>query len=150
MRAVVQRVGRACVRVDGDVVARIGPGLLVLVAVSHDDGERQADWLATKLADLRVFENEHGKLDRSVRDVQGSVLVVSQFTLYGDVRKGRRPSFTAAAEPERAELLYSYLADRFSQLGIPTQRGRFGAHMEVDLLNDGPVTLVVDVDPAVA
>jgi D-tyrosyl-tRNA(Tyr) deacylase len=147
MRAVVQRVERATVRVDGDVVAHIGPGLLILVGVAHDDRQREADWLAEKLADLRIFEGENGKLDRSVRDVRGEVLVVSQFTLYADTRKGRRPSFTAAAEPRQAEQLYSYLANRFTQLGIPAQRGRFGAHMEVELVNDGPVTLILEVDP---
>jgi D-tyrosyl-tRNA(Tyr) deacylase len=146
MRAVVQRVTRAAVRVEGEVVARIGPGLLVLVAVSRDDRKREADWLAAKLADLRIFENDLGKFDRSVRDIRGEALVVSQFTLYADTRKGRRPSFSAAAEPRRANELYSYLIDRFVQLGIPTQQGRFGAHMEIDLVNDGPVTLVIDVD----
>jgi D-tyrosyl-tRNA(Tyr) deacylase len=146
MRAVVQRVARASVRVEGDVIAQIGPGLLILVAVSRDDREREADLLAAKLADLRIFENELGKFDRSLRDIRGAALVVSQFTLYADIRKGRRPSFTAAAAPTRANQLYSYLVDRFVELGIPTQQGRFGAHMEVDLVNDGPVTLVIDVD----
>jgi D-tyrosyl-tRNA(Tyr) deacylase len=146
MRAVVQRVTRASVRVEGAVIARIGAGLLVLVAVSRDDHEREADWLAAKLADLRIFANHLGKLDRSVRDIQGEVLLVSQFTLYADTRKGRRPSFSAAAEPNRANELYSYLVNRFLRLGIPTQPGRFGAHMEIDLVNDGPVTLVIDVD----
>ena len=145
MRAVVQRVTRASVHVERELIAEIGPGLLVLVAVSPTDREREADWLAAKLADLRIFENNLGKLDRSVRDIEGEALVVSQFTLYADTRKGRRPSFSAAAEPGRANELYSYLVDRFVQLGIPTQKGRFGAHMEVDLLNDGPVTLVIDV-----
>jgi D-aminoacyl-tRNA deacylase len=146
MRAVVQRVARAAVRIDGEVVARIGPGLLVLVAVSGDDRERQADALAAKLADLRIFENDLGKFDRSLRDIQGEALIVSQFTLYADTRKGRRPSFSAAADPARAMELYSYLVGRFAELGIRTQQGRFGAHMEVDLVNDGPVTLIIDVD----
>lgn len=145
MRAVVQRVTRASVRVERDVVAQIGAGLLVLVAVSRGDGTREADWLAAKLADLRIFDNDLGKLDLSLRDIRGEALLVSQFTLYADTRKGRRPSFSAAAEPRRADELYTYLVDRFVRLGIPTQQGRFGAHMEVDLVNDGPVTLVVDV-----
>lgn len=150
MRAVVQRVARASVGVEGETIARIGPGLVVLLAVSRDDREQEAGRLAAKLADLRIFENDQGKFDRSLRDIGGEALIISQFTLYGDTRKGRRPSFAAAAEPARAEHLYSYLVDRIAELGISTQRGRFGAHMKVDLVNDGPVTLVVDVDAAEA
>jgi D-tyrosyl-tRNA(Tyr) deacylase len=146
MRAVVQRVARAAVRIEGETIAQIGPGLLVLVAISRDDREREADTLAAKLADLRIFENDSGKFDLSLRDIQGEALLVSQFTLYADTRKGRRPSFTAAAEPSRAKELYSYLVDRFAGLGSPTRQGRFGAHMEVDLVNDGPVTLVIEVE----
>jgi D-tyrosyl-tRNA(Tyr) deacylase len=146
MRAVVQRVARASVSVDGETVAQIGRGLLVLIAVSRDDREAEADRLAAKLADLRIFENDLGKLDRSLRDIGGEALLVSQFTLYADTHKGRRPSFSAAAEPSRAEDLYSYFVDRFAALGIAAQRGRFGAHMMVELVNDGPVTLIVDVD----
>lgn len=148
MRAVVQRVARASVSVEDEEVARIGRGLLILVAVSRDDRELEAERLAAKLVDLRIFENELGKFDRSLHDIHGEALVVSQFTLYADTRKGRRPSFAAAAEPSRAEQLYSYFTDRFLALGIPAQRGRFGAHMKVELVNDGPVTLVVDVEAA--
>lgn len=147
MRAVVQRVARASVVVGGEVISRIGRGLLVLVAVAPHDREREADWLAAKLADLRIFENDQGKFDRSVREIGGEALLVSQFTLYADTRKGRRPSFTGAAEPGHAEQLYSYLVEGFTRLGVPTQQGRFGAHMEVELVNDGPVTVVIDADP---
>jgi D-tyrosyl-tRNA(Tyr) deacylase len=139
VRALVQRVSEASVTVGGEEVARIGPGLLVLLGVRAGDGEAEADRLASKLLALRVFEDEAGKMNLSVRDVGGSVLCVSQFTLYGDTRKGNRPSFVDAAPPEEAEALYERV-----RLGLGAQGGRFGARMAVALVNDGPVTLMVE------
>jgi D-tyrosyl-tRNA(Tyr) deacylase len=139
VRAVVQRVSRARVAVDGAEVGAIGTGLLVLLGVAPDDGPRDVAWLADKLENLRIFADEAGKMNRSVRDAGGGILVVSQFTLYGDVSRGRRPSFVGAAHPDLARPLYEALADR-----LGAARGVFGAHMEVDLCNDGPVTLVID------
>jgi len=132
------------VAVDGRSVGAIERGLLVLVGVGHDDGEPQARWLADKLAGLRVFEDDAGKMNLSVADAGGAVLVVSQFTLLGDCRKGRRPSFVAAARPDHAEPLVTAVAARIADAGIPVATGEFGAHMHIDLLNDGPVTLVVE------
>lgn len=144
MRALVQRVSEASVTVDGRLVAAIGRGLLVLLGVTHDDGEAQAAWLARKVAGLRIFDDAQGKMNLSLADIRGEVLVVSQFTLYGDLRRGRRPSFTAAARPEHAEPL----CDRFVQLlrseGVSVQTGIFAALMQVRLVNDGPVTLWLD------
>ena len=148
MRAVIQRVVRASVGVEGRSVGAIDAGLLVLVGVGNDDGEPQARWLADKLAGLRIFEDDGGKMNRSVADVGGAVLVVSQFTLLGDCRKGRRPSFVAAARPEPARPLVEAVADRIAAAGIPVATGEFGAHMHSDLINDGPVTLVVDTAAA--
>ena len=139
MRAVVQRVAWARVRIDGEVSGEIGPGLLVLAGVAPTDGAPQVAWMAEKLQNLRIFEDEAGKMNLSVRDVGGAILCVSQFTLYGDVQKGRRPSFIGAAPPPIAEPLYRQLCDTLS-----AQRGVFGADMKVELLNDGPVTLVID------
>jgi D-tyrosyl-tRNA(Tyr) deacylase len=139
MRALVQRVGEAAVSVDGDEVARIGPGLLVLLGIRRGDGAAQADRLARKLLALRIFEDEEGRMDRSVADAGGEVLCVSQFTLYGDTRKGNRPSFVDAAPPGEAEPLYERVR---STLGA--QSGVFGARMRVSLVNDGPVTLLVE------
>ena len=139
MRALVQRVTRASVAVDGERVAAIGPGLLVLLGVHRDDDEQTADRVARKLLALRVFEDDEGRMNRSVADSGGEVLCVSQFTLLGDTRKGNRPSFVDAAPPERAEPLYERVR---SALGA--QGGRFGARMEVELTNDGPVTIVVE------
>lgn len=144
MRAVVQRAARAAVRVGDELLAAIGPGLLVLVGVGEGDDEADARALADKLAGLRVFPDADGKMNRSVADIEGAVLVVSQFTLLGDVRKGRRPSFSAAAPPTRAEELIEAVADRLRSHGLECVTGRFGAHMEVELVNDGPVTLVVE------
>lgn len=144
MRAVIQRVTAASVTVDGDCIGRIGPGLLVLVAVAAGDSERDAEWLAAKLADLRIFSDAAGKFARSVRDIRGGILVISQFTLYGDTRKGRRPSFTDAAAPDLARHLYDRVVHHLQRAGIPVASGRFGAHMEVQLTNDGPVTLIID------
>jgi D-aminoacyl-tRNA deacylase len=147
MRAVVQRVSRASVRVEGRVVGEIGSGLLVLVGVAAGDGEDEADRLAGKIARLRIFADENGRFDRSLLDVGGSVLAVSQFTLIADTAKGNRPSFTGAAPPEQAERLYERFCAALAALGVPVERGVFGARMEVELVNDGPVTLVVGVDP---
>ncbi len=145
MRAVVQRVSEAAVRVDGEVVGAIGPGLLVLLAVAPEDGEAQVRWLADKVANLRVHADGQGRMNRSLLDVGGGALVVSQFTLYGDCRRGRRPSFVGAARPEHAEPLVTRFAARLRDLGVaPVETGVFGAHMAVSLVNDGPVTLVVD------
>jgi D-tyrosyl-tRNA(Tyr) deacylase len=145
---VVQRVSEASVRVGGEVVGRIGRGLLVLIGVARTDGEREADYLADKVAHLRVFEDDDGKLNRSVLDVGGEVLVVSQFTLLGDCRKGRRPSFIEAADPEHGNRLYGQFVERVARAGAPVQTGRFRALMAVSLVNDGPVTLVIDTPGA--
>ena len=144
MRAVVQRVSRAQVVVDGDIVGKIGRGLLVLLGVGHADGETDADYLADKITGLRVFEDENGKMNLDVAAVSGGILVVSQFTLYGDVRRGKRPSFDAAATPERARQLYEYFVARIRAAGLLCQTGRFQEMMEVELVNDGPVTILLD------
>ena len=144
MRAVVQRVKRAEVRVEGELVSQIGPGLLVLVGVSKDDEERDVRYLAGKITGLRIFEDQNGKLNLSVKDVGGEVLLVSNFTLYGDGRKGKRPSFDRAAPPEKAEQLYLLLAKQIAAEGVPVKTGRFRAYMEVELVNDGPVTILLD------
>ena len=141
MRALLQRVSKASVTVNGQTISSIGKGLLILLGVGHQDGEEQVRFLAEKTANLRIFEDEHVKTNLSVLDVKGEAIVVSQFTLYADTRKGRRPSFVDAALPEVA----APLVDRFAVLlrghGIPTQTGQFGAHMEVEIHNDGPVTI---------
>lgn len=144
MRAVVQRVARAHVSVDGAPVGAIDGGLCVLLAVAPGDTDDHVRWLAEKVVGLRVFEDEEGKLNLSVQDVSGSVLVVSQFTLYGDCRKGRRPSFVGAAPPDHARDLYGRFMDRLREMGIPVESGTFQAHMLVEIHNDGPVTLIVD------
>ncbi|MFO8006894.1 MAG: D-aminoacyl-tRNA deacylase [Candidatus Brocadiia bacterium] len=143
MRAVVQRVSRAHVTTEGEVVGEIKQGLAVLLGVGEDDEEEDADYIARKVAGLRVFDDESGRMNLSVLDVEGSILLVSQFTLYGDCRKGRRPSFTSAAPPERAENLYEAVARKLSQRGVPVSTGRFQAEMQVHLVNDGPVTLLL-------
>ncbi len=144
MRAVVQRVSQASVTVDGECVAQIGTGFLVLLGITHTDTAREADWLARKIAGLRVFEDAAGKMNRSLADVGGAVLAVSQFTLYADMRRGRRPSFVDAARPEQAQPLYERFCTTLADQGIPVARGVFRAHMEVALVNDGPVTLWLD------
>ncbi len=144
MRAVVQRVKRAEVRVGGELVSQIGPGLLVLVGVSKDDEEKDVRYLAGKITGLRIFEDQNGKLNLSVKDVGGEVLLVSNFTLYGDGRKGKRPSFDRAAPPEKAEQLYLLLAEQIAAEGVLVKTGRFRAYMEVELVNDGPVTILLD------
>lgn len=141
MRAVVQRVSRARVTVEGEVVGQIGLGLLVLLGVGEGDDEGAAEYLAEKTVGLRVFEDDAGKMNRSVAEAGGAVLVVSQFTLYGDARKGRRPSFIDAARPELAIPLYEQFVERLRESGVPVQTGEFGAMMDVELVNDGPVTL---------
>ncbi len=144
MRAVVQRVSQAQVRVDQEVVGAIGPGLLVLLGVSTMDAPAQARWLADKLVGLRLFADDDGKMNRSLLDTGGAALIVSQFTLYGDCRKGRRPSFIEAATPDLAIPLYEAFLDAVRAQGVPVATGRFGAMMQVELVNDGPVTLIVD------
>ncbi len=144
MRAVVQRVSRARVVVRGREVGAVGRGLVALIGVGQGDGEPQVRWIANKLAGLRVFEDDGGKMNRSVADVDGGILVVSQFTLLGDCRKGRRPSFVAAAPPDVARPLVERVADLLADAGVPVATGEFGAHMQLDLTNDGPVTLVID------
>lgn len=141
MRALLQRVSTASVTVDDKVISRIEKGLVVLLGIGHGDGEEQATFLAEKVANLRIFEDEAGKTNLSLLDVKGEAIVVSQFTLYADSRKGRRPSFTDAALPEVAEPLVSRFADLLRGHGVPTQTGQFGAHMLVEIHNDGPVTI---------
>lgn len=144
MRAVVQRVRQAKVTVAGEVVGEIAGGWLVLLGVAPTDTQKQVDWLTEKVANLRAFNDADGKMNLSVQDVRGSVLVVSQFTLYGDCLKGRRPGFTGAAQPAIAEPLYEAFVTALKMLGVPVATGRFGADMQVELLNDGPVTFVID------
>jgi D-tyrosyl-tRNA(Tyr) deacylase len=144
MRAVVQRVSRASVKVGDDVTGEIERGLLVLLGVAREDTEADADYLAEKIAGLRIFEDDAGKMNLSEMDVGGAVLAVSQFTLFGDVRRGKRPSFDAAARPERARELYDYFVGQVRGLGLRCETGRFQEMMEVELINSGPVTILVD------
>ena len=144
MRAVVQRVREASVTVDEEVTGAIGTGLLVLLGVEEGDQQADADYIVDKTINLRIFNDDDGKFNRSLEDVSGGVLVVSQFTLHGDCRKGRRPSFVKAARPESAIPLYEYALGAFRARGVATEAGRFGAHMDVRLHNDGPVTILLD------
>lgn len=144
MRVVVQRVSSASVVVEGSVVGEIGSGLLVLLGVCTKDAEADADYLAQKIAGLRIFEDQDGKMNRSVADVGGAVLAVSQFTLYGDVRRGKRPSFDEAARPERARELYEYFVAQIRRRGLRCETGQFQAMMSVALVNEGPVTVLLD------
>ncbi|MDH3716827.1 MAG: D-aminoacyl-tRNA deacylase [Planctomycetota bacterium] len=144
MRACIQRVREASVVVDDEVCGRIGAGLLVLLGVAQEDSETEASWLAEKVAGLRIFADDAGQMNRSVQDFGGGVLVVSQFTLLGDCRKGRRPSFVKAAEPQKAEALYDRFVESLAALGVPVQTGVFRADMQVSLVNDGPVTIWID------
>ena len=147
MKAVVQRVTQAKVSVYGQTVGAIVAGLVVLLAIGRGDGEEEARWMAGKIAHLRIFEDEAGKFNRSILDVGGQVLLVSQFTLYGDARKGRRPSFTEAAPPDVAESLVNRVAQLLVDHGVPVASGRFQAHMLVEIHNDGPVTIILDKQP---
>lgn len=144
MRSVIQRVRKASVTVEGEIIGAIGQGLVVLVAVHRDDSDSDAAYTADKVAGLRIFGDADGKMNRSIADVGGSALIISQFTLFGDVRRGRRPSFVEAAPPEIAVPLYESVCAKVEAAGIPVQRGVFGAHMDLALLNDGPVTIQID------
>ena len=144
MRAVLQRVRHASVTVDGEVIGKIPGGLLVLLAIKTSDTEKELDWMVKKVAGLRIFTDENDKMNKSVQDVGGEMLVVSQFTLYGDCVKGRRPGFSDAARPDLAVPLYEKFVEKTKEMGINVETGEFGADMKVELLNDGPVTLVVD------
>ncbi len=144
MKFVAQRVVRAALSVDDAPVSEIGYGLVVYFGVKVGDAEKQAEKCMEKVASLRIFEDEAGKMNRSVRDVGGEVLLVSQFTLYGDAARGNRPSFTEAERPERAEFLYEYAAAYLAQCGVPVKKGVFGAHMKIEQVNDGPVTIVYE------
>jgi D-tyrosyl-tRNA(Tyr) deacylase len=148
MRAVVQRVSRAQVTVNGEIAGKIGLGLLLLLGVGRDDGEADATYLAEKIAGLRVFEDAQGKMNRSVQEEGGSVLAVSQFTLYGDVRRGKRPSFDAAAPPEKARQLYEFFVEQIRAAGLLCETGRFQEMMTVELVNEGPVTILLDSQKA--
>ena len=150
MRALVQRVAHARVTVDARVTGEIGTGLLVLLGATHTDGEAEVSWLAAKVAGLRVFADDAGKMNLSLVDKGYAALVVSQFTLYGDVRKGKRPSFVGAAHPSLAEPLYRRFCEVLATKGVPVERGVFAADMKVSLVNDGPVTLIVDTPAAEA
>jgi D-aminoacyl-tRNA deacylase len=145
LRIVLQRVKEASVTVAGERISAIGPGLLLLVGVAQGDGETEADWLAEKIAGLRIMADQEGKMNRSVKEIGGAVLAVSQFTLLADTRKGRRPSFVGAAPPEEATRLFDYFCERLCAVGVErVETGRFGAMMEVALVNDGPVTIVLE------
>lgn len=144
MRALIQRVSEAAVRVDGAVIGEIGPGLLILVCAMQGDGEAEADRLAAKIAKLRIFKDDAGKMNLSVADAGGAALVVSQFTLAADISRGNRPGFSTAAPPAEGERLYEYFAGRMQAQGVPVATGRFGADMKVSLVNDGPVTIWLD------
>ena len=146
MRAVLTRVKSASVAIDGNVVGQIGKGFLILLGVGPNDTEKECRYLAEKMLGLRVFEDENGKMNVSLADVGGEVLVVSQFTLYGNCRKGRRPSFTEAAPPDLGNRLYEQFLKDCEELGFPPQHGQFGADMQVESVNDGPVTLILDTD----
>lgn len=146
MRAVIQRVTRAAVLIDDAAVGEIADGLLVLLGIQAGDGDAEICWMSEKIANLRIFGDREGKMNLSLLDIAGEMLIVSQFTLYGDCRKGRRPGYSAAAPPERAEPLYHKFVSEVQALGIETATGRFGAMMQVTLINDGPVTLLLDSD----
>jgi D-tyrosyl-tRNA(Tyr) deacylase len=144
MLAVLQRVSRASVSIDGDTVGRIDRGLVVFVGVAKDDGPADIDYISSKIVDVRIFGDERGRMQHSVRDVGGALLVISPFTLLGDVRKGRRPAFDAAEAPDAARRIYDDVLVRLRASGVPVETGRFQAHMQVDLANDGPVTILLD------
>ncbi len=141
MRVLLQRVNQASVKIEGEKTAEIGKGVLLLVGIGEGDGEEQISWLVNKIANLRIFEDLEGKMNLSLLDIGGEALVVSQFTLYADTRKGRRPSFTDAAPPEKASPLVDLFAEKLSAMRVPTRTGTFAAHMQIELVNDGPVTI---------
>lgn len=144
MRAVVQRVSRARVKVEEKIIGKIDRGILLLLGVEESDEEKDLEYMCDKIPNLRIFEDEEGKMNKSLLDVGGSLLVISQFTLLGDARKGRRPSFTQAARPEKAIPMYERFIDSMKEKNITTEAGEFGAHMEVELINEGPVTILLD------
>ena len=144
MRCVVQRVTQASVTVDGEVVGSIGRGYMILIGVSCEDGEKDLSYMATKIPNLRIFEDEEGKMNRSILDVRGEILAVSQFTLYADARSSRRPGFTQAARPEKANPMYEQLVEAWRSAGIHVETGRFRTEMQVSLVNDGPTTILLD------
>ena len=144
MKAVVQRVAESSCTVEGEVTGAIEQGLMVLIGVAEGDSEADGKWIAEKVAGLRIFNDEDGKFNLSLMDVGGAILAISQFTLLGDCKKGRRPSFAKAAKPEEANALYEFVMDQWRVMGIQVEVGRFGAHMDIQLINDGPVTLIVD------
>lgn len=148
MRALIQRVSRASVTVDGEVVGTIQQGFVVLLGVTHEDGELEAEWMANKVAGLRLFEDDEGKMNLSLKQVGGSVLAISQFTLYADASRGRRPSFTDAAPPEVAEPLVDHFVEHLRRRGLVVATGVFGAYMDVEIHNDGPVTLMIEKESA--
>lgn len=144
MRAVVQRVSEASVKVEKKIVGEIDKGLLVLLGVGEEDDDKDLDYMVDKILGLRIFEDENGKMNLSLLDIGGEILVVSQFTLYGDVRKGKRPSFSTSAHPDMAEKIYNQFVERCKEKGVKTEKGIFGAYMDVALVNDGPVTILID------
>lgn len=144
MRAVIQRVTEASVTIDGEITGEIGPGLLVLLGMDIDDAESDAEYIVKKIAQIRIFNDVDGKFNHSIEDIGGGVLLISQFTLHGDTRKGNRPSFVRAARPEQAIPLYESVIQGLRNRGLPVQTGQFGQHMDVRLLNDGPVTIILD------
>ncbi len=146
MRSVIQRVTSCFVTIDGNVTSKIDQGLLVLLGIQHSDTEKEVSWMADKISNLRIFNDDQGKMNRSLLEIEGEVLIVSQFTLYGDCRKGRRPGYSNAAPPKIAEPLYKLFVTRMKALNIATETGVFGADMKVTLVNDGPVTLLLDSD----
>ena len=146
MRSVVQRVSKASVSVNGEIVGKTGKGLLILLGIHGKDQKKEIEWMAEKIVNLRIFEDDEGKMNLSLRDIDAKMLIVSQFTLYGDCRKGRRPGYSQAASPDIAEPLYEQFIAKIEQMGIETARGKFGAMMDVSLVNDGPVTLLLDSD----
>ena len=145
MKAVVQRVKRTTLSVDGQLISEIPFGFAVFLGVKQGDGEKEADWIAKKIAALRIFEDENGKMNLSVQDVGGEVLLISQFTLYGDASHGNRPSFTLAERPEKAQFLYEYTVEKLASHGVPVKKGVFGADMKIEQYNDGPVTILLEI-----